>query len=38
MEIRRSADATKHIPSFGSSEGTAGVYFGCSFSDAELMQ
>jgi len=25
MEIRRSADATKHIPWFGSSEGTAKV-------------
>jgi hypothetical protein len=28
----------KHIPVFGSSKGTRSVYFGCSFSAAELMQ
>jgi len=38
MEIRRPAHGTKHIPGFGSSEGTRFAYFGCSFSAAELMQ
>jgi hypothetical protein len=38
MEIRRPAFGTKHIPAFGSSEGTKRCYFGCSFNAAELMQ
>jgi hypothetical protein len=41
-KIRRPAPGEKHIPGFGSSEGTRleipQAYFGCSFSAAELMQ